>query len=149
MLRPCAENYFHELIHTDPLEKYLSGSLSEADLDRETLTCADGVIETIFALENKDDEAVIEEEVKTPDGLVLKQLPLHLRYSFLGDDERKPVIVSSDLTKEEDQKLHEVFRQHQSAFACSISDIKGISPSICMHKILMGDDYKPIVKHKR
>ena len=86
-------------MHTDPLEKCLVRSLSKVDLDRETLTSADGVIETIFALENKDEETVIEEEVKNSDGLVLKQLPEHLPYSFLGDDETKPVIISSDLTK--------------------------------------------------
>ena len=84
VLIPFAENYFHELIHTAPLEKCLIGSLSEADLDREAPTCADGVIETIFALENKDEETVIGVEIKTSDGLVLKQLPKHLRYSFFG-----------------------------------------------------------------
>ena len=66
-------------------------------------------------IENKDDETVIGEEVKTSDGLVLKQLPEHLRYSFLGDDETKPVIISSDLTKEEELKLLEVLSKHQSA----------------------------------
>ena len=61
VLRPCVENYFHELIHTDPLEKCLIGSLSGADLDRETPTSADGVIETIFAFENKEEATVTEE----------------------------------------------------------------------------------------
>ena len=92
---------------------------------------------------------MIGEEVKTSDGLVLKQLPEHLRYSFLGDNETNPVIISSYLTKEEEQKLLEVLRQHQFAFAESIPDIKGISPSIYMHKILMEDDYKPTVEHQR
>ena len=110
VLRPCAEKYFRELIHTDPLEKCLSGSLSEIDLDKETLTYADGVIKIILALENKDEVTVIGEEVKTSDGLVLKQLPEHLRYSFLGANGTKPVITSSDLTKEEEQKLLEVLR---------------------------------------
>ena len=48
------------------------GSLCEVDLDRETPTCADGVIETIFSLENKDEATVIKEKVKTSDGLLLK-----------------------------------------------------------------------------
>ena len=59
VLKPCAENHFHELIHIDLLEKCLIGSLFEADLDRKTLTCADRVIETIFSLENKDEATVI------------------------------------------------------------------------------------------
>ena len=149
VLRPCVENYDHELIHTNLLEKCLIGSLCEVDLDRETPTCTDGVIETILALENKDEVTVIGEEVKTSDDLVLKQLPEHLCYSFLGANETKPVIISFDLTKEEENKLLEVLRQYQSAFAWLISDIKGISPSICMHKILMEEDYKPTVEHQR
>ena len=72
VLRPCVENYDHELIHTNLLEKCLNGSLCEVDLDRETPTCADGVIETIFSLENKDEATVIKEKVKTSDGLLLK-----------------------------------------------------------------------------
>ena len=57
--------------------------------------------------------------------------------------------ISYDLTKEEEYKLLKVLRQHQSVFTWLISDIKRISPLICMHKILMEDDYKPIVEHKR
>ena len=35
------------------------------------------------------------------------------------------------------------------AFAWCISDIKGISPSICIHKILMEDDAKSTIEHQR
>lgn len=31
----------------------------------------------------------------------------------------------------------------------TIDDLKGISPSICMHKIMLVDDYKPSTKHHR
>ena len=33
--------------------------------------------------------------------------------------------------------------------AWSISDIKGVSPIICMHKILMDESYKPSIEHQR
>ena len=36
-----------------------------------------------------------------------------------------------------------------AAFAWYIEDIKGISPSICMHKILMEDEKKPTIKNQR
>ena len=39
VLRPCVENYFHELIHTDPLEKCLIGSLSERSWQRNSDLC--------------------------------------------------------------------------------------------------------------
>ena len=42
-----------------------------------------------------------------------------------------------------------VLKINIGAFAWCIDDIKGISPSVCMHKILMEDDVKPIVEHQR
>ena len=45
-------------------------------------------------------------------------------------------------------KLLDVLKKNLDAFAWSIEDIKRISPSICMHKILMGD-YTPTIKHQR
>ncbi|XP_068648802.1 uncharacterized protein [Aristolochia californica] len=79
----------------------------------------------------------------------LKQLPEHLHYAFLGDGYTFPVIVVASLTPEEEEKLLRVLREHRTALGWIISDIKGISPSICMHKILMEELYKPTIKHQR
>ena len=38
---------------------------------------------------------------------------------------------------------------HEIAIRWTIADIKGISPTICMHKILMEESYKPTVEHQR
>ena len=46
-------------------------------------------------------------------------------------------------------KLLDVLKKNMNAFAWSIEDIKGISPSICMHKIIMEEDYAPIIEHQR
>lgn len=92
---------------------------------------------------------VVEEEVKTSDAFVLKELPEHLCYSFLRTDGKKLVIVSVALSKDDEAKLLVVLQKHQQAFAWSFSDIKGISPSVCMHEILMEDEYKPSVEHQR
>ncbi|XP_057790883.1 uncharacterized protein LOC131007994 [Salvia miltiorrhiza] len=81
-------------------------------------------------------------EKKTP-SLELKPLPEHLKYAFLGQDEAYPVIVSSYLSPHELDQLLNVLRKYRSAIGWSISDLKGISPSICMHRILMEDDFKP------
>ncbi|GJV75546.1 hypothetical protein Tco_1507130 [Tanacetum coccineum] len=45
--------------------------------------------------------------------------------------------------------LLKVLKSHKWAIAWKISDIKGINPSFCTHKILMGDDFKPAVQHQR
>lgn len=82
-------------------------------------------------------------------GLELKQLPDHLRHAFLGDDSSFLVIISSSLTSLEEEKLLRFLRKHKSALGWSISDIKGINPTICMHKILMEESYKPSIEHQR
>ena len=39
------------------------------------------------------------QEVETsPEGLILKELPKHLKYAFLGVEKSKPVIIVKDLT---------------------------------------------------
>ncbi|CAN6700791.1 unnamed protein product [Malus baccata var. baccata] len=75
--------------------------------------------------------------------LELKPLPDHLKYVFLGDDETLPVIVSSSLTTHEDEKLVRVLREHKTAMGWTLADIRGISPTICMHRILLEEGTKP------
>jgi len=59
------------------------------------------------------------------------------------------MIVSAKLSKTEEEKLLRVLRKHKAALRWVLTDIKGISPSICMHKILLEDEVKPIVEHQR
>ncbi|XP_071924778.1 uncharacterized protein [Coffea arabica] len=84
-----------------------------------------------------------------PPRLELKPLPTHLRYEFLGENSTLPVIVSADLDDEQCTKLLRVLRKHKKAMGWTIADIKGISPSICMHRILLEDNYKPVVETQR
>ncbi|KAJ9185684.1 hypothetical protein P3X46_005284 [Hevea brasiliensis] len=69
--------------------------------------------------------------------LELKPLPEHLKYVYLGDNETLPVIISSNLTKTQEDRLIRVLRLHKEAVGWTIADIKGISPSVCMHRILL------------
>jgi len=61
---------------------------------------------------------------------MMKELPSHLKYVFLRKDASKPAIISNTL-------------------GWKISDLKGISPAHCMHKIHMEAEYKPIVQPQR
>ncbi|GKA80607.1 hypothetical protein Tco_0787299 [Tanacetum coccineum] len=45
--------------------------------------------------------------------------------------------------------LLQVLEKHKGAVAWKMSDIKGISPSFCTHKILMEDDFKPVIQPQR
>jgi hypothetical protein len=87
--------------------------------------------------------------IQHPPTLELKPLPAHLKYAYLGEASTLPVIIASSITDEEEKKLLRVLREHKTAIGWSIADIKGISPSLCMHKILMEDDFKPSVEHQR
>ena len=81
--------------------------------------------------------------------LVLKELPSHLKYAYLELPKSKPVIISARLSDAEEQRLMEILRKHKESIAWSIEDLKGISPSICMHKILLEEHARPTVEHQR
>ncbi|GJS10925.1 reverse transcriptase domain-containing protein [Tanacetum coccineum] len=85
---------------------------------------------------------------ETPE-LELKDLPPHLEYAFLEGDDKLPVIIVKDLKNEEKAALIEVLKSHKRAIAWKLSDIKGIDPEFCTHKILMEEDYEPTVQHQR
>ena len=72
-----------------------------------------------------------------PPKLDLKPLPSHLKYAYLAEFETLPVIIASDLTPLEEDKLIRVLKEFKSAIGWSIADIKGISPTMCMHRILL------------
>ncbi|GKD02147.1 reverse transcriptase domain-containing protein [Tanacetum coccineum] len=71
----------------------------------------------------------------------LKDLPPHLEYAFLEGDNKLPVIIAKDLSVEEKAALIKVLKSHKRAIAWKLSDIKGINPEFCTHKILMEEDY--------
>ena len=72
-----------------------------------------------------------------------------MKYVFLELEKRKPVIISTALTESEEQKLLEILRKYKEAIAWSIEDLKGISPSSCMHNILLNDNAKTSIEHQR
>ncbi|GJS46239.1 hypothetical protein Tco_0596360 [Tanacetum coccineum] len=76
----------------------------------------------------------------------LKDLPSHLEYAYLNEDRACPVIISSKLTKKEKASLLQVLEKHKGAIAWKMSDIKGISPSFCTHKILLEENFKPVIQ---
>nr|GEV70078.1 reverse transcriptase domain-containing protein [Tanacetum cinerariifolium] len=67
------------------------------------------------------EETKAKSSIEEPHVLELKELPSHLEYAFLEETDKLP----------------------------KISDIKGIDPRFCTHKILMEEDYKPAVQSQR
>nr|GEY37906.1 reverse transcriptase domain-containing protein [Tanacetum cinerariifolium] len=72
------------------------------------------------------EESKEKSSVEEPPELELKELPSHLEEALIN-----------------------VLKSHKWAIAWKISDIKGIDPRFCTHKILMDDDYKPAVQSQR
>ena len=98
------------------------------------------------------EELVEEEPVPLPkeaSKVELKPLPPNLRYEFLGPYSTYPVIVNASLNEGETEKLFSVLKKYPKAIGYTIDDIKGINPSLCMHRILLEEDYKPSIEHQR
>ncbi|GJY22788.1 reverse transcriptase domain-containing protein [Tanacetum coccineum] len=93
--------------------------------------------------------AVSYEPKNEPSEVELKDLPPHLEYAFLADNNKLPVIIAKDLSDDEKTALIKVLKSRKQAIAWKLSDIKGINLEFCSHKILMEDDYEPAVQHQR
>ncbi|GJW51338.1 reverse transcriptase domain-containing protein [Tanacetum coccineum] len=87
--------------------------------------------------------------MEEPPELELKDLPTHLEYVYLEENDKLPVIISKGLKDVEKETLLKVLKSHKRAIAWKITDIKGIDPRFCTHKILMEDYYKPTVQSQR
>nr|GEY65630.1 reverse transcriptase domain-containing protein [Tanacetum cinerariifolium] len=59
------------------------------------------------------------------------------------------VITAKELGDEEKSALIKVLKSHKRGIGWKLSDIQGINPEFCTHKILMKEDYKPAVQHQR
>ncbi|KAJ9128557.1 hypothetical protein P3X46_034882, partial [Hevea brasiliensis] len=109
----------------DPLEACLVHNIKKGDEIEEQETTSSSKLE-------KSEAPKVE----------LKPLPTNLRYAFLGQNSTYPVIVSAKLTDCEVEKLLRVLRKHRRIIGYTIDDIKGIHPSVCMHRILLENDHK-------
>ena len=87
--------------------------------------------------------------IEQPPKMEQKPLPSHLKYAYLGVESTLPVIISASLTALEEEKLLRVLRDHKHALGWSLADLKGIRPSMCMHRILLEDGHKPSVEAQR
>ncbi|KAL5562245.1 hypothetical protein UlMin_031992 [Ulmus minor] len=87
--------------------------------------------------------------IEEPPNLELKPLPSHLRYAYLGEVSTLPVIISAQLSETQEEQLLKVLRKFKKAIGWTLADIKGISPSFCMHKILLEDGSKNSIEAQR
>nr|GEZ01749.1 reverse transcriptase domain-containing protein, chloroplastic [Tanacetum cinerariifolium] len=108
------------------------------------------LLEAILNKELKAYEAqTVKSSVDEPLEVELKDMRHHLEYAFLEGDNKLPVIISKELGSEEKAALIKILKSHKQAIAWKLSDIQGINPEFCTHKILMEEDNKLAVQHQR
>ena len=82
------------------------------------------MIKSLFHLQEHDEPNKLELPKKhakllpssiSPPKLELKPLPENLKYAYLGDNKTLPVIISSALTLDQEEKLIKVLREHSEA----------------------------------
>jgi hypothetical protein len=79
----------------------------------------------------------------------LKQLPDTLKYAYVDEKKIYPVIISANLSEHEEKRLLKTLKKHRATIGYTLDDLKGISPTLCQHKIHMEPDVKPVVDHQR
>nr|GEV73065.1 reverse transcriptase domain-containing protein [Tanacetum cinerariifolium] len=94
-------------------------------------------------------EPKTQSEEDEPPKVELKELPPHLEYAFLGNNGEWPVIIAKDLSSNEKIDLINVLKTRKNAIAWKLTDIKGIDPEFCSHKILLEEEHSPKVQSQR
>nr|GEY31293.1 hypothetical protein [Tanacetum cinerariifolium] len=120
--------------------------ISESDSSKVPIVKSSSPILTSFV---ETEELKEKSSVEEPPELELKELPSHLEFAFLEDSNKLPVIIAKNLKVDEREALLNVLKTHKRAIAWKISNIEGIDPWFCTHKILIEDDYKPTVQSQR
>nr|GEX31295.1 putative reverse transcriptase domain-containing protein [Tanacetum cinerariifolium] len=104
-----------------------------------------GIHKDLKVIEPKENKSSNDE----PPELELKELPPHLEYAFLGDNNKWLVIISKDLSVGEKTALIKVLKSQKQTIAWKLTDIKGIDHEFCSHKILLEEDYELKVQSQR
>ncbi|GJT95605.1 reverse transcriptase domain-containing protein [Tanacetum coccineum] len=89
-------------------------------------------------------EAILNSDPSPPpnQGNYLLEIRKDLKICEANNEKFIAVIIAKDLKNEEKAALIEVLKSHKRAIAWKLSDIKGIDPEFCTHKILMEEDYE-------
>ncbi|XP_020990218.1 uncharacterized protein LOC110277443 [Arachis duranensis] len=140
---PEQEEYLSVDMIENLVEEVLEANQHEQEEESGQETTKEQAAEISIDQKAKSDK---KEEVQKQE---LKPLPTHLKYAFLGTSESFPVIINSSLTKREEEELIDVLKAHKDALGWTIDDLKGISPAVCMHKIHLEDNSKPVIQPQR
>ena len=83
-------------------------------------------------------------EEQGPQQLDLKPLLVELKYSFLGGKMHCLVVISSLLSNPQEVSLFQILLRNKKEIGWKISDLKGISPTVCTHHIYLEEESKVV-----
>ena len=106
----------------------------------------DACVEEVMMI---DEEARFEDLPMDEPTLELKTLPSTLKYAFLDEEKAKLVIISSKLDMKQEEQLLEVLRRNEEAIGWTRTDLKGLDPSLCTHRIFLEDESRPVREAQR
>ena len=117
------------------------GTIDFAD-NEDTNACVEEVM--MIDKESRYEELPMDEPT-----LELKTLPSTLKYAFLDEEKAKPVIISSMLDIKQEEKLLEILKKNKEAIEWTLTDLNGLDPSQCTHRIFLEDESRPIREAQR
>ena len=125
-------------------------------LDEELTECAEEQeevdmksVQGYYRIRNEILSLVTKEEISEPQKIDLKPLPTELKYAYLEDHEQCLVIISALLSTAQENSLLQVLKQNKKALGWRISDLKGISPTVCTHHIYLEEEAKSVRQPQR
>ncbi|XP_052204033.1 uncharacterized protein LOC127809310 [Diospyros lotus] len=86
--------------------------------------------------------------IQQPPALECKPLPDNLKYAYLEEREKLPVLIANNLHPDQEKRLLDLLRRNKRAIGWTLVDIPGISPSLCMHRIHLEEGARPVVPKK-
>ncbi|KAH9800697.1 hypothetical protein KPL71_000768 [Citrus sinensis] len=111
--------------------------------------CCSKAFDRVNTFDDVEEENVA---VIQTDWIEEKQSDRHTRFIEhlnLSDREVKITLPSIESPLSQEQSLVDLLGKYRRAIGWTMADIKGISPSICMHKILLEDCSSNSVEHQR
>ncbi|XP_057723801.1 uncharacterized protein LOC130939731 [Arachis stenosperma] len=102
--------------------------------------------------QEKDDEDELhdhgEKEPQLEAKTKLKPLPSLLKYAFLEDNQRFPVMIASELSSQEEDKLLEVLRKHKKVMFGSCPTLWGLTHEVdqVIRRCVLESEFQPILE---
>ena len=123
MIESVVQNYVDHVSYDDPLKSCLVSPNCVEEVTTSELEFLHSIIEHSEVIEANGwaprfeklppiEDRVLPSEEKPPK-LELKPIPSHLKYAFLGVEETFPVIISSSIESDQENKLLEILRTHK------------------------------------